>query len=86
VLLRLGGVRWCPGPSRTCPCGGVGLPPLYFFWGVPVAPSGVCRRGLCFLHVLVVVALLFAVPRVALWLWASVSHWLGWVGVAASAG
>ncbi|ORC88121.1 uncharacterized protein TM35_000181780, partial [Trypanosoma theileri] len=80
VLLRLGGVRGCPGPSRTCPCGGVGPPPLYFFLGAPGAPSGFCRRDVCFLHVLVVVALLFAAPGVALWLWASASHGVGWAG------
>ncbi|ORC91892.1 uncharacterized protein TM35_000041060, partial [Trypanosoma theileri] len=79
VPLRLGGVGRCPGYSRTCPCGGVGPPPLYFFWGVPGAPSGFCRRDLCF-HVLVVVVLLFAAPRVALWLRASASHGLGWGG------
>ncbi|ORC91898.1 uncharacterized protein TM35_000041120, partial [Trypanosoma theileri] len=78
VLLRLGGVRRCPGPSRTCPCGGVGPPPLPFFLGA--VPSGFCRCDLRFLRVLVVVALLFAAPRVALWLRASASHWFGWAG------
>ncbi|ORC82969.1 uncharacterized protein TM35_000801070, partial [Trypanosoma theileri] len=74
ALVELGGA---PGPPGLVRVAGSVPHPCIFFWGVPGAPSGFCRRDLCF-HVLVVAALLFAAPRVALWLWASASHGVGW--------